>query len=236
MNSYYTKVGNGKPIVFFHGWGCDGRIYDNVVNRLKESTNYVVDFAGFGQSDAPPASGWDVIDYVNDIKQLFQEEHLENATIVAHSFGCRVAIALAATYPNYVDKMLLFAPAGLRKFSLRRWWKVSKFRCARFMHQVGLAQEPQNVGSADYLACSKEMKNTFVKVINQDLSFYAKRLKCETLIVNGNEDNQTPLSHAKRLNRMIKNSRLVEIDGDHFALFYAPTAFCRTIQAFMGIR
>lgn len=232
MNSYYTKVGMGEPIVFFHGWGCDGKIYENVVSRLPDNTNYVVDFAGFGQSTPPPASGWDVVDYVNDIKQLFCEEHLENVTIVAHSFGCRVAIALAAMYPNYVGKLLLFAPAGLRKFSLRRWWKVSKYRCARFMHKVGLAQEPKNAGSDDYLACGEDMKNTFVKVVNQDLSFYAKRLKCETLIINGNEDDQTPLSHAKRLKKMIKHSSLVEVDGDHFALFYAPTAFSQTIKAF----
>lgn len=235
MNLYYRKIGNGKPIVFLHGWGCDGGIFEPIVNNLKHCESYLVDFAGFGQSAPPSKSGWDVVDYANDLKELFEINNLQDATIVAHSFGCRVAMVLSATYPRYVSQMMLVAPAGLRRFSFKRWFKVKKYRCTKFLHNVGIITMPKESGSVDYQSCNSDLKNTFVKVVNQDLSFYAKRIKSKTLIVNGNQDIDTPLSHAKRLNKMIRNSELVEIEGDHFAFFYAPQAFARAIETFAGI-
>ncbi|MCM1360239.1 MAG: alpha/beta hydrolase, partial [Corallococcus sp.] len=194
--------------------------------------SYLVDFAGFGQSAPPPKSGWDVLDYANDLKELFDENNLRQITVVAHSFGCRVALVLAATYPQYVEKMMLVAPAGLRRFSFKRWFKVKKYRCTKFLHKAGLIGSVDETGSADYQACGDDLKNTFVKVINQDLSFYAKRVKSQTLIINGNEDVDTPLSQAKKLNKLIRNSALIEIDGDHFSFFRSPSAFANAIETF----
>ena len=87
-------------------------------------------------------------------------------------------------------------------------------------------------GSVDYNACENGLKNTFVKVVNQDLSAFAKKIACPTLIVNGNNDTQTPLKHAQNLQKLIKTSSLVEIDGDHFAFFHNPQAFAQTIKLF----
>jgi len=145
-------------------------------------------------------------------------------------------MVFAATYPEYVERMILVAPAGLRKFSFKRWWKVRRYRCRKFLHSVGLAEKPSNCGSADYAACSEAMKNTFVKVVNQDLSFYAKRVKCRTLIVNGKQDTETPITHARKLNKIIKGSNLAEIEGGHFSFFYNPKAFADTIQMFAEIK
>lgn len=234
MSYYFKKIGDGKPIVFLHGWGCDGSVFEPIANRLPNNASYLVDFSGFGQSSPPPKSGWDVINYASELKQFFVNNNIDKTTIVAHSFGCRVAMVFAANYPDKVDKLLLVAPAGLRKFSFKRWFKVSKYRCRKFLHHVGLAESPNGCGSVDYANCSEEMKNTFVKVINQDLSLYAKRIRCETLIVNGNCDKETPITHAQKLNKLIHNSKLVEIDGDHFAFFYTPKSFAKTIETFMG--
>lgn len=234
MSYYFKKIGEGKPIVFLHGWGCDGSIFGPVANRLYNYAGYLVDFSGFGQSPPPPKSGWDVVNYAGELKHFFDNNNLDKTVIVAHSFGCRVAMVFAANYPEKVEKLLLVAPAGLRKFSLKRWLKVSKYRCRKFLHSVGLVEKPSGCGSADYLNCSDEMKNTFVKVINQDLSLYAKRIECETLIVNGRDDCETTLAHAKKLNKLIRNSTLAEIDGDHFAFFRSPKAFAQTIETFAG--
>ena len=230
---YFERYGEGVPVVYLHGWGCDGSIFLPIIKQLPNYTNYTVDFAGFGKSDQPPVSGFTVVDYAEQLKEFLLEQDLSGVTLVGHSFGCRVALVLAATYPELVSKMLLFAPAGLRKFSLSRWCKVKIYKLSKLKAKIFKTQPVIKYASEDYSNCTPAMRATFVKVINADLSNYAKRVKCPVLIVNGRDDTATPLTHAKRLNRLIANSSLVEIAGDHFAFFRAPVAFANTVKNFV---
>lgn len=223
----YIKIGEGSPVVWLHGWGCDGSIFLPVTALLPNHANYLVDFAGFGKSAPPPPEGWSVVDYAQDLHLLLQQLGLGEVVLVGHSFGCRVALVLAAMFPQDVARMLLVAPAGLRRFSLKRSIKVLRYKLSK---RLG---HPQLGGaSSDWLACDTGLKTTFVKVVTLDLSRYAKRVRCQVLIVNGRQDNATPLWHAKRLHKLISNSSLVELDGGHFAFFEAPRAFAETVKIF----
>lgn len=226
---YCTIYGCGQPIVYLHGWGCDGSIFAPVVKLLPDCANYAVDFAGFGHSNPPSDDGWTVSDYAEQLYEFLTEHNLKSVTIVAHSFGCRVALVLAARYPNLICRMLLIAPAALRRFSFTRWCKVVKYKLAKRLGNV----TTEKYGSYDYRNCSEGMRRTFVKVVNEDLSSYAKQVDCPVLIVNGRDDTATPLTHARRLNKLISHSQLVAIDGDHFAFFRTPSAFANTVKIFL---
>ena len=230
---YFEVSGDGDNVVYLHGWGCDGSIFAPVVKRLPDFTNYCVDFSGFGKSPPPPDNGYCVVDYAEELYHFLTERGLSNVTLVGHSFGCRVAMVLAAKYPQLVARMLFVGPAGLRRFSLKRWWRVRWYKLRKFLAKLKLAPAPKNSGSEDWRNCSAAMRATFLKVINEDLSRYAKKVKCPVLIVNGRSDAATPLAHAKRLARLIPDCQLVEIDGDHYAFFYAPAAFANTIKNFV---
>ena len=231
---YFERKGEGAPIVYLHGWGCDGSIFLPVVSNLPCYANYTVDFAGFGKSDPPPSCGFTIVDYAMQLKEFLSEQNLSCVTIVGHSFGCRVALVLAATYPELVSGMILVAPAGLRKFSLSRWCKVKLYKLSKFCARLRKAEPQIKYASDDYVNCSKALRSTFVKVVNADLSSYAKRVQCPVLIVNGRQDTATPLTHAKKLNKRIAGSSLVEIEGDHFAFFRSPVAFANTVKNFVG--
>lgn len=223
---YFVKTGSGKPIVFLHGWGCDGSVFLPVAKRLPDFTCYLVDLDGFGKSQELAASKT-VADYAEDVYAFLCEQALERVTIVGHSFGCRVGIVLAATHPERVERMLFFAPAGLRRFSLKRWLRVRMYKLKK---RFGIVDESH--ASADWLNSSGTLRETFVKVVGEDLSQYARRIRCPVLIVNGCRDEATPPWHAKKLHRLVKGSSLVFVDGDHFALFRSPKAFAETISLF----
>ena len=230
---YFKQLGQGdKTVVFLHGWGCDGSIFQPIVKRLAHFKNYLVDFAGFGKTP-PPTSGYAVADYAMELHDFLVEQGLERVTLVGHSFGCRVAMVLASTYPQLVERMLFVAPAGLKRFSLKKWWRVHVYKLRKFFARLTHSPLEDNYGSEDYRNCNAEMRATFVKVVNEDLSRYAKRIACPVLIVNGRTDTATPLAHAKRLQRIIPDCQLVEIDGDHFAFFTSPTAFADTVKNFV---
>lgn len=229
---YYQKIGCGSPIVFLHGWGCDGNIFMPIARKLQSFSCFLPDFNGFGKSPKPPKNGWSVEDYAEALRVFFVEHNLQHASIVAHSFGCRVALVFAAKYPRLVEKMLLVAPAGIRTFSFSRWCKVKMYKISRFFRP-----NKQNLqtkfGSADYLACDEQMRNTFVKVVNQDLSSFAKKVECPVLIVCGKQDSATPLAHAQRLQKLLPQASLVATEGGHFDFFATPTAFAQTISYFL---
>ncbi|MCM1195288.1 MAG: alpha/beta hydrolase [Firmicutes bacterium] len=227
MDVYYQKAGEGKPIIYLHGWGCSGDIFLPTVRYLPDYCNYLIDFPGFGKSSPPPESGWNVFDYANRLIAFTEELNLDGATVVGHSFGCRVAMATAYVRPELVERLLLVAPAGLRRFSLKRWSKELLYKARK-----RFGKNTKAYGSDDYRNCSETMKNTFVNVVNQDLSAYAKVIKQPTLIVCGRQDTATPLKDARKLHKYIVNSSLAEVDGDHFAMFYAPKAFAKTIRLF----
>ncbi len=222
---HFVRCGCGKPVVWLHGWGCDGEVFAPVVKYLPDFSNYLLDMRGFGKSPPPPQDGWSVADYAEDVFAFLQSESLRRVTVVGHSFGCRVALKLAAVHPECVEQMLLVAPAGLRPFSPKRWLKE---RIYKIQKRFGKANASR--ASADWKACPPEMRATFLKVIKENLAPCARKTRCYALIVNGREDAQTPLSQAQRLHKLLKNSDLAEIDGDHFAFFRNPRAFAQTVH------
>ena len=231
---YFQLYGDGEhAVVYLHGWGCDGSIFAPIVERLSNYRNYLVDFPGFGKSASPPDEGFAVADYARELHEFLAQQNLSRVTIVGHSFGCRVALVLAATHPQLVERMLFVAPAGLRLFSWKRWWRVARYKLLKLLARLKITPMPCGYGSEDYRNCSEAMRATFVKVVNEDLSRHARRVKCPVLIVNGRADTATPLKHAKKLRRLIADCELVEIDGDHYAFFLSPSAFANTVKNFV---
>ncbi|MBO5502339.1 MAG: alpha/beta hydrolase, partial [Clostridia bacterium] len=58
---------------------------------------------------------WGVPEYAAQVKALLDSLAFSKINVVAHSFGGRVAIELASTYPELIEKLLITGGAGLRK-------------------------------------------------------------------------------------------------------------------------
>ena len=61
------------------------------------------------------------------------------------------------------------------------------------------------------------MRKIFVKVVNQDLSKEMTEVKCPTLIIWGEKDRVLPISQAKMINQLIRDSEIRWSGGaDHW--------------------
>ena len=108
------------PILLLHGWGCDSTIFSFIEEALAEQATVItLDFPGHGQSDEPPQP-WDVGDYTKQVSALLAQLGETRVRIVAHSFGCRVAIKLAAANPTLVDKLVITGGAGFIFLAISR--------------------------------------------------------------------------------------------------------------------
>ena len=74
----------------------------------------------------------------------------------------------------------------------------------------------ERYASRDYLDAG-ELRPTFVKVINEDLSSSYRAVQSETLLLWGEDDRETPLALGRRMHELVENSKLMTVKGaGHF--------------------
>ena len=246
---YYEQTGQGQDVLMLHGWGCSSRHFAQIASALSSQFHVtVIDFPGFGQSSRPPAA-WGVEEYAQMTADLMEGLHISPAHIIAHSFGARVAIYLAAHRPELVGKLILTGAAGIKKQPTPQQQK----RTAEFKKKKALAEKigrlpllgklsaeiqdnlRKKYGSADYNALDEEMRATFVKVISLDLSDLLKNIQASTLLIFGEQDTETPLWMGEKMEREIPDAGLVVFEGeDHFAYLRQWPRFVRIAQTFLS--
>jgi len=239
---------DAPTVIFLHGWGCDGSIFNVFEKEIGQNASMLfVDFPGHGQS-GEPREPWGVPEYAEQLRILLENLGIVRAHIVAHSFGGRVAIWLSSHYPELVEKMVITGGAGLRKTDNAKPNKrqLQYKRLKALVNMVGKIpflkslvagwQEAlvQKYGSADYKRLNPGMRQTFVKVINQDLSEWLPKIQASTLLIWGENDTETPLWMGQQMEKEIPDAGLVVFDGrSHFAFLEEPQRFQVIINTFL---
>lgn len=211
----YEVCGSGTPLLFLHGWGGNRFSLCCLTNALKERhTCITLSFPPFGES-GEPKEPWSLANYREMVKDLLDELHLEKVTILAHSFGGRVAINLASVYTDRVEKLVLFSSAGMKpRRSVHFYLKVWKYKILKRFNQ----QKAQQCGSPDWRLLSPIMKKTFSNIVNTFQEKDCKKVVCPTLLIWGEKDRETPVYMAKRMQKHLRDCGLwVHKNAGHFA-------------------
>jgi pimeloyl-ACP methyl ester carboxylesterase len=244
---YVRRKGAGEqpgdlPIVILHGWGAHIEAVTPILAALDGAPDLIaLDLPGFGESE-PPEQAWDVDSYARFMIHFLDELGVERAHLVGHSHGGRVSIALAADEPQRVGRLLLIDSAGLRP---KRGWKyrrrVAVAKLGRLIAKVGggpgrRLQERMRarVASRDYLEASEAMRGTFRAVVSADLVGRLPRIVASTLLVWGDQDEDTPLWMAHRMEELIPDAGLVVLEGaGHYSYADAPGQFRAVARRFL---
>jgi 3-oxoadipate enol-lactonase len=103
----YETHGNGPAVLLVHEGVADRRMWRGQVPVLARDHRVVaVDLRGFGET--PHASG--PFSHVDDLCEVLGELGIERATVVGGSLGAKVALLLAATHPERVERLVLCPP------------------------------------------------------------------------------------------------------------------------------
>lgn len=243
VTTRYEKVGNGSPVVVLHGWGGAIERVKPIVQCLSRAhAVYAPDLPGLGQSEKPPAD-WGVYQYAEWVDAFMCTVQCPRAHIVGHSFGGRVAIALAAQHAHLVDRLVLVNSAGIRP---KRTWqhraRVGLFKGARrlsrlipFPHwrEATVKHVCTAFGASEYRDAGS-MRNIFVRVVNEDLRTLLPTIQAPTLLIWGENDGEVPLSDGELMAREIRNARLEILRGaGHFSYLDQLPRFCGLVQGFL---
>ncbi|SDL87488.1 alpha/beta fold hydrolase [Paracoccus chinensis] len=107
---HYVERGRGEPVVLLHGNGS--MIQDFQSSGLLDlaARKYrviVLDRPGYGHSDRPRSRIWTPEAQADLIHDALAQLGIGRATILGHSWGCSVAVALAHKYPDLVGGLVL---------------------------------------------------------------------------------------------------------------------------------
>jgi len=230
---------NAKTLLFLHGWRSEGSVWNSTISALeKQGLNaYAIDFPGFGHS-AISREAYTIKDFSQTIAEFINKLELHNVQVVGHSFGGRVGIKLAASYPGLVEKLVLVDSAGFasdkNKKSLLAF--AAKIVKPLFKPQImqGLRKSIYRyMGAEDYVE-TPELQATFVNVINEDLTEDMKKIQAPTLIISGANDKDIPISFGEKMHSLIPHSKFVILNSaGHFSFLDNPQEFKVQLENFL---
>ena len=248
--SRHERYGDrGEPVLLLHGWGVDLDRFLAPVGKALAGQYQVtaLEFPGHGQT-GKPKQPWGVPEYAAWVNALLQALDLGPQTIIAHSFGGRVALWLAAHEPQLVRRLVLTGAAGLmREKTAEEQAKAQRYQQQKqrleklsrlpLIGQTALAAGKKlrdRHSSPDYLALDEDMKATFVRIINQDLAGLLPNISQPTLLIWGTQDSETPLWMGEKMAKDIPDAALIPFEGrGHFAYLEELPRFVSIVQAFI---
>jgi pimeloyl-ACP methyl ester carboxylesterase len=246
--AHYREWGSGeKVLLLLHGWPADSSDYAELGPLLAKSGYRVIvpDLPGWGNTP-PPEKPWTVSDYRDWVHDFSQQLNLNKFTLFGHSFGGRVAIKYAVKHAYQISELILCASAGIKPdpHTLRRKTLGSLASLGGKLFRLpvlnNLAPYARKIlyraaGTNDYLNADGIMKDTIVRVLEEDLTPLLPQIHLRTLLVWGSEDGATPLSDAKKMHDLINGSKLVVHEGERHNLpKNAPELVVKSLIEFLG--
>ena len=106
MKLHHKIYGTGKPVIIMHGLFGSGDNWRTIAKNLEADFQcIVVDMRNHGRSPHDPEMNFSLM--TEDIHELMIDLGLEQASLIGHSMGGKVAMAFALHHPTLVDKLIV---------------------------------------------------------------------------------------------------------------------------------
>jgi len=204
-------------LLILHGWGSCAERWEKVKKILVQQGLKVIipNLPGFGKAQ-PPSQPWSVDDYVEWVKELSEKNNLSQFFLLGHSFGGRIAIKFAIKYPQKISGLILSGvPAIKEKLNIKLHTAralakfSSRFSFLPFYNFFRKIFYQYLLRNTDYLQVEGMMKETYKRIIAEDLSPYLSQIKLKTLILWGERDDFVSAKLAPLIKDKIPNSKLI---------------------------
>jgi pimeloyl-ACP methyl ester carboxylesterase len=208
---FYRSAGNGDPVMLVHGFGEDGNVWDKQVEHFKNKYHLIVpDLPGSGESEMIDDMSMDGIAEV--LHTIIHGENIDKCTVIGHSMGGYITLALVERYWNHVNAFGLFHSSA---FADTEEKKATRKKGIEFIKQHGAFEFLKTATPNLFSPNSKEQTpnsiNDFIESLKGFtskalISYYEammsrperssilKKTTNPVLFVAGEHDNAVPLN------------------------------------------
>jgi len=242
----YRMEGSGEPLLLLHQTPMASE-YSQMIPILAKSYRVIaMETLGYGYSDNPPRE-YEVEDFAKSVANFLSAIGINKASIVGHHTGSSIAVEVAASYPDRVDKLIIsgvplweperweqyfvevashLKPPAEDGLFLLDWWNLlrnfsSKATPEFLLKPVALiidgATKPYDVHNA---------------VARHKIKERVSLIKSPTLFISGSEDMF--LDKLDALQSLVPRSKTLVIEGGGVLIcFEKPDEFAQAIIDFM---
>jgi pimeloyl-ACP methyl ester carboxylesterase len=245
-----------------HGLGGTKASFLPSIAALAPSLRTVaVDMLGFGDSAKPLGASYGPQFQARGVEQLLDALELEQAHLVGHSMGGRVALELGFEYPDRVGRLVLMTPAmaWLRE---RRWAPYLRW----IRPELGLMQLAPRAAVEPFMrrlipgadtSWGQSAIDEFVRMYTSArgrAAFYAaarhiyldephgddgfwsrlRTLSPDSLFIWGRQDRLVPTAFVKHVERTLPRAEHVELDCGHLPQIERPRETHAAIRRFLA--
>ena len=228
---FYRSVGNGDPVMFVHGFGEDGNVWDKQApsnspdggesasaqthqienSLLNKGYHFIIpDLPGSGKSEMIDDMSMEGMAEV--LHSIIHEEKIHTCTVIGHSMGGYITLALVESYWNHVNAFGLFHSSAFPDTEEK---KETRKKGIEFIKQHGafefLKTATPNLFSPNSKSLSPNSINEFIQSLKDFspqalISYYhammkrpdrrevLKNTKNPVLFIAGEHDNAIPLN------------------------------------------
>lgn len=244
LRLHYDESGpeGGVPIVLLHGWGCNHTTLASIRKLLEGKMRvFSFDLPGFGQTPEP-SEVWGIERYTAYTEAAIKQLGISRPILLGHSFGGRISILMSSR--SEVNKVVLVDAAGVKpRHSMKWYFKVYTYKLGKRVYPLlfGKKKAAERIeaarrkrGSSDYNNASPMMRAILSKCVNEDLCHVMPSIKASTLLIWGENDTATPLSDAKKIEKLIPDAGLVSFPGcGHYSFLDNPGGFGAVLRSFL---
>jgi pimeloyl-ACP methyl ester carboxylesterase len=242
----YFVGGDGPPLVLIHGIGSSSEDWSLIVRDLTRAHRvYAPDLLGWGGSDKPRDGDYSVAAQTELVRGFLDAVHLGRADVGGLSMGGWVALRLAATHPERVQRLVLVDSIGLDfptplDESAFAPTTMDEARHLLWLQSDDFARLPDFV-VADFLRRARRESwilraSMRAMLTRRDvMDGKLQRVTMPTLIVWGTADRLAPPSLAARFHRELPQSQVVMIPGcGHLAVIECRAKVMPVITQFLS--
>lgn len=208
-------------VIILHGWGSNKALMKQTFGELLQGFRHIyIDLPGFGNSTAPVALV--SADYARIVELLLIEINGRKDIALGHSFGGKVATLLEP------DLLVLLSSAGIvmpKPIEVK-----AKIALYKALKTFSLTKFRDYFVAEDAKKLSRQMYETFKNVVDEDFSDIFASFSNKALVCWGNKDSATPLAAGEKIASLLKDSRFVEYDGDHYFFLKHAKSIARQIE------
>ncbi len=260
----YREAGEGKPVVFVHGYLVDGRLWDGVVDRLADRCRCIAPDWPIGAQRIAMKPDADLTPYgiAAIVDSLLKALELEDVTIVGNDSGGAMSQVLVTRHPQRIGRLVLTNcdthenfPPGIFKTMppiaklpggmelLAAPFRVPALARAAFKpfartkipdELIASWMEP-GLSDPDVKRDVKKVTTGMNKRYTLEAAEKLSGSELPVLLTWAPGDRLFPLKYAERLARETPNARLVEIpDAATFVPLDQPARLADEIASFVA--
>jgi pimeloyl-ACP methyl ester carboxylesterase len=252
-------AGVGPPVVLLHGLACGQRMWFHQTRALRHRFRVIAyDQRGHGDTDAPSvATDYSAAHLARDLVGVLDTLKIDRAAIVGFSLGGGPALALAASKPERVSRLVLAdvgagADDPVKIESMARQWgaliaqgKVDELVCEMLRSELFKVYAGRNARRRDHMAALiratpiEGLRFTLSEVLAKRKSLFRltepmKSVRVPTLVLIGEHDYVCTKA-ARLLAQTIPGASLNIIKGSgHMSPLEQPAAFSAALREFLG--